>query len=94
MRKICDDGREVPWDPDKGPGKSWLDGFMRRHPRLSERTTHIYEANRINEDDQPRLESFYEAWSEYVAENNLTAARILNTDETGELGQGPEGCCM
>ncbi|CAB1102631.1 unnamed protein product [Ectocarpus sp. CCAP 1310/34] len=49
VRVLCLDGRPVPWDPDKGPGRSWLDGFMARHPALSERTTNIYEANRINE---------------------------------------------
>lgn len=58
VRNICTDGRKVPWDPDKGPGDSWLEA---RHPGLSERATHIYEANRINEDGEPRLQAFYEA---------------------------------
>ncbi|CAB1100784.1 unnamed protein product [Ectocarpus sp. CCAP 1310/34] len=47
VRVLCLDGRPVPRDSDKGPGRSWLDGFMARHPALSERTTHIYEPNRI-----------------------------------------------
>lgn len=86
VRKLCLDGREVPWDLDKGPGDRWLHGFMRRHPRLSERTTHIYEANnRINEDDTSRLEAFYKAWGEYVKEQQLTPDRIVNTDESDEV---------
>lgn len=88
VRVLCLDGRPVPWDPDKGPGRSWLDGFMARHPALSERTTHIYEAIRINENDEPRLKDFYKACGAYVVENKLTADRMLNTDETGEFWQG------
>ncbi|CAB1103952.1 unnamed protein product [Ectocarpus sp. CCAP 1310/34] len=88
VRNICTDGRKVPWDPDKGPGDSWLEGFMARHPGLSERATHIYEANRINEDGEPRLQAFYKAWAEYLEETKLPPERILNTDETSELGQG------
>lgn len=88
VRNICSDGRKVPWDPDKGPGDSWLEGFMARHPGLSERATHIYEANRINEDDDQRLQAFYETWEAYLAETKLTPDRIVNTDETSELGQG------
>ncbi|CAN0332987.1 unnamed protein product, partial [Ectocarpus sp. 4 AP-2014] len=79
---ICSDGRKVPWNPDKGPGDSWLEGFMARHPRLSERATHIYETNRINEDDERRLEAFYKAWAESLAETKLPPERILSTDET------------
>ncbi|CAN0300943.1 unnamed protein product, partial [Ectocarpus sp. 4 AP-2014] len=79
---------QVPWNPDKGPGDSWLEGFMARHPGLSERATHIYETNRINEDDERRLEAFYKAWAEYLAETKLPPERILNTDETNSIPQG------
>ncbi|CAN0450726.1 unnamed protein product, partial [Ectocarpus fasciculatus] len=82
VRKIRLDGRKVPWDPDKGPGDRWLQWFLKRHPELSERATHIYEANRINEDDESRLEAFYETWDAYLAETKLTPDRIINTDET------------
>ncbi|CAB1121401.1 unnamed protein product [Ectocarpus sp. CCAP 1310/34] len=88
VRNICTDGRKVPWDPDKGPGDSWLEGFMARHPGLSERATHIYEANRINEDGEPRLQAFYKAWAEYLEETKLPPERILNTDETSSTPQG------
>ncbi|CAN0311148.1 unnamed protein product, partial [Ectocarpus sp. 4 AP-2014] len=86
VRNICSNGRKVPWNPDKGPGNSWLEGFMARHPGLSERATHIYEANRSNEDDEPRLEAFYKAWAD-LAETKLPPERILNTDETSSTPQ-------
>ena len=28
---ICSDGREVPFNPTKGPGKKWFYGFFKRH---------------------------------------------------------------
>ena len=48
VTKLCNDGRLVPWDRVNGPGRKWLDLFLRRHPRLSERSCRIYEANRIS----------------------------------------------
>ncbi|CAN0076004.1 unnamed protein product, partial [Pylaiella littoralis] len=27
VRRLCNDGRRIPWDPEKGPGKDWLAGF-------------------------------------------------------------------
>ncbi|CAB1112471.1 unnamed protein product [Ectocarpus sp. CCAP 1310/34] len=85
VRKIYIDGRKVPWDPDTGLGDSWLEGFMAKHPGWSEQATLIYEANRINEDDESRLEAFSETWGAYLAETKLTPDRIINTGETSEL---------
>ncbi|CAM9140205.1 unnamed protein product, partial [Ectocarpus sp. 4 AP-2014] len=73
---------------DKGSGGRWLQWFLKRHPELSERATHIYEANRINEHDESRLEAFYETWDAYLAETKLTPDRIINTDETSSTPQG------
>lgn len=84
VRRLCSDGRPIPWDPEKGPGKEWLAGFLRRHPRVSERTTRIYEANRIAEPDEPRIIEFYKKWTAFLEEHKPEADHVHNTDETGE----------
>ncbi|CAB1118916.1 unnamed protein product [Ectocarpus sp. CCAP 1310/34] len=58
---------------------------MARHAGLSERATHIYEANRMNEDDEPRLEAFYETWEVYLAESKLTPSPPLCATARCEL---------
>ncbi|CAM9751068.1 unnamed protein product [Ectocarpus fasciculatus] len=40
-------GRTIPWDPGKGPGRSWLDDFLKRHLRLSGQSSRIYEASKF-----------------------------------------------
>eukprot|EP00903_Cladosiphon_okamuranus_P005888 g5823.t1 len=35
VRQLCNDGRPIPWNRDKGPGKDWLRGFLGRHERIS-----------------------------------------------------------
>ena len=67
VTKLCNDGRNVPWDRVKGPGRKWLDLSLRRHPRFSERSCRVYEANSITADDEPRLRLFYTSWKELVA---------------------------
>ncbi|CAB1113168.1 unnamed protein product [Ectocarpus sp. CCAP 1310/34] len=88
VRRLCNDGRRIPWDPEKGPGKDWLGGFLRRHPRVAERSTRIYEANRITEDEEPRMVQFYERWAALHDEVKPKANHVHNTDETGTTPQG------
>ncbi|CAN0536572.1 unnamed protein product, partial [Ectocarpus sp. 12 AP-2014] len=83
VRLLCNDRRRIPWDPEKGPGKDWLAGFLRRHPRVAERSTRIYEANRITEDEEPRMAQFYERWAALLDEVKPEANHVHNTDETG-----------
>ena len=83
VRKLCDDGRLVAWEREKGPGRKWLDLFLKRHPRLSERSSRIYEANRVTADDEPRLRSFYDTWRETVDRLKPAADHVWNTDKTG-----------
>ena len=89
VTKLCNDGRLVPWDRVNGPGRKWLDLFLRRHPRLSERSCRIYEANRITADDEPRLKSFYANWKELITRLQPQPDHIWNTDETGALTVEP-----
>lgn len=84
VRVLCSDGRPTPWGPGKAPGKDWLAGFLKRHPRVSERSTRIYEANRITEDKDPRIVEFYKNWAAFLDEHKPKADHVHNTDETGE----------
>ena len=84
VRTLCSDGRQAPWKPEQGPGPKWVRGFLKRHPQLSERSSRIYEANRVVSNDDERLRSFYGAWESFTKGNNLEANHLWNTDETGE----------
>lgn len=58
---ICSDGRNVPFNPDKGLGKTWFNGFLKRHShRLSLRKGKIYEASRDALRDEDVLKRFYD----------------------------------
>lgn len=86
VHKLCSDGRTVPrkWEEENGlSGQKWLSNFFRRNPRLSERTSRIYEANRVTADDDTRLKSFYEKWQAYLDEMKPEADHVWNTDESG-----------
>lgn len=43
-------------------GHSWLQGFFKRHPRLSERSSRIYATNRVTGNDETPLKDFYDQW--------------------------------
>ncbi|CAN0288422.1 unnamed protein product, partial [Pylaiella littoralis] len=88
VRRLCNDGRRIPWDPEKGPGKDWLAGFLRRHPRVAERSTRIYEANRITEEEESRMVQFYERRAALLDEVKPEANHVHNTDETSTTPQG------
>ncbi|CAB1099952.1 unnamed protein product [Ectocarpus sp. CCAP 1310/34] len=83
VRQLCNDGRPIPWDPDKGPGKSWLQGFLRRYDRISLRLARIYEANRMTSPEDDRLHNFYNFWQEFVNEHKPAPDHVWNTDESG-----------
>ena len=80
---LWSDNRPVPWDPAVGPGRTWLDLFLQRHPRLAERRSRIYEADRVEGDEEDRVRNFYAAWQDYVDKKKPAADHIWNTDETG-----------
>lgn len=84
VRKLCNDGRALPWKPDIGPGKRWMKGFFQRHPVLALRSSRIYEANRITSDERPRLKAYFDVLETYMEEKSPAASHIWNTDETGE----------
>ncbi|CAB1096613.1 unnamed protein product [Ectocarpus sp. CCAP 1310/34] len=83
VRQLCNDDRPIPWDPDKGLGKSWLQGFLRGHDRISLRLARIYEANRMTSPEDDRLHKFYKFWQEFVNEHKPAPDHVWNTDESG-----------
>ncbi|CAB1098679.1 unnamed protein product [Ectocarpus sp. CCAP 1310/34] len=62
VRQLCNDGRPIPWTPDNGPGRSWLEGFLGRHERISLRLARIYESKRVTSAEDERLHNFYDFW--------------------------------
>ncbi len=84
VRTLCLDGRSVPWNPERGPGKKWVQCFFKRHPQLSTRNTRIFEVNRVQADNEERLRKFCDAWAEYVMQEQPAPNHVWNTDETGE----------
>ncbi|CAM9224539.1 unnamed protein product, partial [Ectocarpus sp. 6 AP-2014] len=88
VRRLCDDGRAVPWDREKGPGRAWVSGFLRRHPRVSERRNGVYEAT--EEDIEPRIEAFCKMWAAAVEEYAPAPDHLHNADETGATSQGTQ----
>lgn len=58
---------------------------MKRHPRLSERSSSIYEANRVTAEDEPRVRELYGMWKETVGVRQPGPNHVWNTDETGVL---------
>eukprot|EP00752_Nemacystus_decipiens_P009450 g8449.t1 len=91
VRQLCNDGRQIPWNRDKGPGKDWLRGFLGRHERISKRLARIYESNRVTTPEDERLHKFYDFWGEFLAEHKPQPDHIWNTDESGGTIQGTQG---
>lgn len=87
VRKLCNDGRRIPWDPDKGPGRKWINDFLRRHPELSERSSRIFDAKRFTNDEEYRAQVFFKSLEEYAKEHNLEPNHVWIVDETGKV------CC-
>ena len=61
-----------------------MEGFFKRHPELSTRSSRIFEANRVQADDEERLWEFYRVWNKYDSEERPALDRIWITDETGK----------
>ena len=88
VKKILDDdGRSTPFKENK-PGKEWLNGFFRRHPSLTLRTTiqlgkerAIVSAEKINK----WFNDFRQYIEEEVRDPDLLndPSRIYNADESG-----------
>lgn len=79
---LCSDGRPVPWPRDVGPGRDWFEGFFKRHPGVSERSSRIYDSTRMAP-DAGKVRKFFDKWEAYVSEHQPAPHLIWNLDETG-----------
>ena len=81
---VCSDGRPVPWNPEKGPGRKWLEGFFQRHrAKITERRCHIYESSRVEANDAITIDAHFTHVKAAYDLHKPDAAHILNLDETG-----------
>lgn len=58
--QIVDDGRDHPWKDGVMPGRDWIEGFLRRHPAISERTPEALESTRARMSTVEVLSDFYD----------------------------------
>ena len=70
LRKLCSDGRQIPWKPVQGPGAKWVRGFLKWHLQLSERSSRMYEVNIVVSNDDEGLRSFYGTWEDFTKYKN------------------------
>ena len=59
VRRLCLDGRPVPWDPETGPGRRWVQCLLKRHSVFSTRDARIFEDSRV----QARGWNIFIPWS-------------------------------
>ncbi|CAN0100310.1 unnamed protein product [Sphacelaria rigidula] len=73
--------------PGSRPRPTMAQSFLWRHPRLAERSSRIYEVDRVVADQEDRMRECYAAWRDYVDKEKPAADHIWNTDETGVTPQ-------
>ncbi|CAN0091219.1 unnamed protein product [Sphacelaria rigidula] len=76
VRQLCNDGRNISWKADEGPGPKRVRGFFERHQQLSERSSRTYEANRVVANDDERLRSFNKSWEDFTKEHDIEADHL------------------
>lgn len=67
----------------KKAGKDWLRSFLTRHPEISLRIPEPTSLARAAGFNRQRVSEFYKMLEKLVSDENLTAERIYNMDETG-----------
>ncbi|XP_050501919.1 tigger transposable element-derived protein 1-like [Diabrotica virgifera virgifera] len=73
-------------DGSSDPGRKWYEGFMKRHPDVSTRTSQNLTVQR-RAATQAEIEKWFQEVQQYVSDNNLREAledpkRVFNCDET------------
>ncbi|XP_074040924.1 uncharacterized protein [Leptinotarsa decemlineata] len=88
VKKIIEEtGRETKYLLNKTPGRSWFEGFLKRHPNIRQKYAEsVSKARAIVTQD--RIESWFDEISSYLREENYEcilndSSRIFNGDEVG-----------
>ena len=85
VKNICiSEHRKNPFVENK-PGRAWYDGFMLRHPDISERPSEKVSLNR-GKVTKEEVQTWFKNVKKELKDNNLlniSSRRIFNTDETG-----------
>lgn len=78
-------GKKYPknWEINKKAGIDWMQYFMKRHPRLSNRKPENTSIARASAFNRANVEEFFNNYATAQAKYNFTPDRIWNTDETG-----------
>lgn len=64
-------------------GKTWLKGFLRRHPELVIRAPEPTSLGRAVGFNKPSVEKFFELYKSELDKNEFSADRVFNMDESG-----------
>lgn len=73
------------WRENNLAGVDWVQGFMKRHPRLSLRKPENTSLSRSTSFNKTNVMDFYENYSRALQKYPFTASRIFNLDETGVM---------
>jgi hypothetical protein len=78
-------GKKIPnnWEIKKKAGIDWMQSFMKRHPKLSNRKSENTSIARSSAFNRANVEDFFNNYATVQAQYNFAPDRIWNTDETG-----------
>lgn len=85
VKLLCDnDKRKTPFVNNR-PGRSWFEGFLKRHPRMSQRISENVSLNRAKVSEQNIRAWFTEITGYLVAQDlsSIHPSRVFNADESG-----------
>ena len=68
---------------NKTAGKTWLKGFLRRHPELAIRSPEATSLGRAVGFNKPSVDKFFNLYKSELEKHTYTADRVFNMDETG-----------
>lgn len=88
VRVFCENEKRNNPFTNNTPGRSWYEGFLKRHPTISERVTETVTRNRAQVSEESMRAWYREISEEILAEykediTKIEPNRIFNCDETG-----------
>lgn len=86
LKMICEKmNKKTPFSNNR-PGRSWWDGFLKRHPQLATKIAENVNLSRENMTEEI-LKNWFNVISEFLGNNNLLdigPERVFHCNETGE----------